>query len=59
MNQTVEAAGRELHPWLAPTEPIKAGPTPPPGWRSDEANWVGIQNFLGQMGKAKKAVSRG
>jgi len=30
---------------------------PPPGWKSDEENWAGIQAFLGTMRTTKKGVS--
>lgn len=30
---------------------------PPPGWKSDEENWAGIQAFLGTMHTTKKGVN--
>jgi hypothetical protein len=66
------AEGRDRNALLAELEPIgdsllRRSPisttgkaeAPPPGWRSDEANWAGIQTFLGSMGTVKGGVSRG
>lgn len=33
--------------------------TPPPGWKSDEQNYAGIQAMLGMMSNVKGAVSKG
>jgi hypothetical protein len=32
---------------------------PPPGWKSDEENWAGVQAALAQMGTIGGAVSHG
>jgi hypothetical protein len=56
MNQTIEEAGRTPHPWLtaqAPSNDVR----PPPGWKSDEENWAGIQRFLG-AGLVKTVAGR-
>jgi hypothetical protein len=59
MNQTIEEAGRVPHPWLAPASngATGNGDRPPPGWKSDEENWAGIQAFLG-AGLVKTATGR-
>jgi len=66
------AEGRDRAALLAELEPIGDSllhrtpisshgkpEAPPPGWKSDEANWAGIKSFLGSMGAVKGGISKG
>lgn len=60
LEEEIERAGRGV---LFPEERLVEKPSgkkavPPPGWKSDEANWKAAQAFIGQMSQVKGAMSQ-